>query len=122
MEQKKKKILYIITKSSPLGGAQKAVIDLALNFNNEFEVAVAAGGDLPTGQAGGKLFEILKQENIKTFKIEGLGRDIKFFKDIKSFLSIYKIINNFKPDIIHLHSPKAALLGAIAGKLIGTKK
>ena len=115
MESNRKKILYIITKSSPLGGAQKAVIGLAINFRDEFEIAVAAGGD-------GKLFEVLKQENIKTFKIGELGRDVKFVKDIKSFLSIYKIINNFKPDIIHLHSPKAALLGAMAGKLIGTKK
>ncbi|MFA6464088.1 MAG: glycosyltransferase [Candidatus Paceibacterota bacterium] len=122
MEPKKQKILYIITKSSPLGGAQKAVIDLATNFKDEFEVAVAAGGLPAKQEGGGILFEALKQENIKTFKISGLGRDIKFFSDIKSFFSIYKIILNFKPDVIHLHSPKAALLGSIAGKLIGVKK
>ncbi|MEI8338114.1 MAG: glycosyltransferase [bacterium] len=111
----KKKILYIITKSSSLEGPQKAVIDLVTNFKDKFDVAVASDEDEI-------FFNILKQENIETFKIEGFGRDIKFLKDLKAFFSIYRIINKFKPDIIHLHSPKAAGLGAIAGKLIGVKK
>ncbi|MEI6478840.1 MAG: glycosyltransferase, partial [bacterium] len=115
MEPKRKKILYVITKSSPMGGAQKAVFEISMAFKDKFDIAVAAGGD-------GELFEILKKENIKTFKIGGLGRDVKILNDLSSFISIYKIIKEFKPDIIHLHSPKAGGLGAVAGKLIGVKK
>ena len=38
----KKTILYIITQSE-LGGAQKYVFDLAINFKNEFNISVAVG-------------------------------------------------------------------------------
>lgn len=115
MEQRKKKILYIITKSSPFGGAQKAVVDLATNFKDEFDVAVASTGSE-------NLFDVLKNDNIKTFRIGNFGRNTKILSDMRTFFSIFKIISKFKPDIIHLHSPKAAGLGAIAGKLIGVKK
>ncbi len=115
MKSNKKRILYIITKSAPLGGAQKAVLDLAENFNKKYEVAVASG-------KGKDLEEVLDKENIKFFRIKSLGRNISFFKDIFAFFEIKKIIKEFEPDIIHLHSPKAAILGALAGRLSSVKK
>ena len=85
MNNYKKKILYIITKSN-WGGAQRNVFDLATNIpGDKFEVLVAVGGN-------GPLVEKLNQKNIKTISINGLGRDIKFFSDIKAFFSIIKII------------------------------
>jgi len=107
MNNYKKKILYIITKSN-WGGAQRNVFDLATNIpGDKFEVLVAVGGN-------GPLVEKLNQKNIKTISINGLGRDIKFFSDIKAFFSIIKIIRAEKPEVVHLHSPKAGGLGALA--------
>lgn len=109
------KILYIITKSN-WGGAQRHVFDLSTSMKEKgHEVWVALGGE-------GILKNKLEQAGIYTFSITDLGRDIDINKDAGSFKEIYNVIKNKKPDIIHLHSPKAAGLGALAGRLLRTKK
>jgi len=113
--QLKKKILYIITKSN-WGGAQKSVFDLATNLpRNVFEPAVLLGGS-------GELKDKLEGISMQTFAVPILVRDINFIKDIKSFFYILKVIKDFRPDVLHLHSPKAGGLGALAGRLCGVKK
>ena len=68
----KKKVLFVITKGSPFGGAQKYVYDLATNTPPDFEAVVACGGNIG-------LPEALEQKGIRTVKIEGLVREIHFF-------------------------------------------
>ena len=110
-ENPKKKILYVITKSN-WGGAQRHVYDLALNMpRDRYEVVVAAGGD-------GPLHEKLKSAGIKTIPIGALKRDANIFKDSFSFLNLFKIILSEKPDVLHLHSPKAGGLGAFSGRIL----
>lgn len=109
------KILYIITKSN-WGGAQRHVFDLSTNMKeNGHEVWVALGGE-------GLLKKKLEEAGIYTFSIADLGRDIDLNKDAGSFKEIYTVIKNKRPDIIHLHSPKAAGLGSLAGRLLRVKK
>lgn len=105
--QEKKKILYIITKSN-FGGAQRYVYDLATNLpEDKFKAVVACGqGDL--------LIERLKDSNIKTIRIEGLGREIKASKDFQVLKNLIKIIKEEKPNVVHLNSSKIGLLGALA--------
>ncbi|HEY9583985.1 MAG TPA: glycosyltransferase family 4 protein [Candidatus Paceibacterota bacterium] len=108
---KKKKILYIITKSN-FGGAQRHVFDLATNMpKDQYDVVVAAGGK-------GLLHEKLKAAGIKTISIGLLGRDASILKDSFSFLTIFRIIRSEKPAILHLHSPKAGGLGALSGRIL----
>jgi len=109
------KILYIITKSN-WGGAQRHVFDLAKYCKeNGHEIIVALGGE-------GVLNERLNELGITVRIIESMGRDIDILKDISSFLKIFRIISKEKPDIVHLHSPKAAGLGAFAGRILGINK
>ena len=109
------KILYIITKSN-WGGAQRHVYDLATSMKEKgHDVWVAVGGE-------GLLKHKLEDAGIYTFSISSLGRDISPGKDAGSFKEIFTIIRNKKPDIIHLHSPKAAGLGSLAGRLLRVKK
>lgn len=109
------KILYVITKSN-WGGAQRNVFDLATHMKaSGHEVSVALGGE-------GILQKKLESAGIFTHPIESLERDISFKKDFHSFKKIYSIIRERKPDVIHLHSPKASGLGALAGRILGTKK
>jgi len=109
------KILYIITKSN-WGGAQRHVFDLATAMKEKgHDVWVALGGE-------GILKHKLEEAGIYTFPINTLGRDISLKKDTASFGEIYTIIKNKRPDIIHLHSPKAAGLGSLAGRLLRVKK
>ncbi|MFA6554765.1 MAG: glycosyltransferase family 4 protein [Candidatus Paceibacterota bacterium] len=108
------KVLYIITKSN-WGGAQRHVFDLSVAMKNKgHDVWVALGGE-------GLLKKKLEEAGIYTFSIASLGRDISPSKDAGSFKEIFTIIRNKRPDIIHLHSPKAAGLGSLAGRLLRVK-
>ncbi len=120
-----RKILYVITKSN-FGGAQRNVFDLATAMKEHgFEVVVALGG-LPAAthaaQAGeGLLKQKLETAGVRTLSIESLGRDISATKDAGSFGEIFSIIKRERPDIMHLHSPKAAGLGALAARLFAIR-
>ena len=109
------KILYAITKSN-WGGAQRHVYDLAVAMKSAGnEVFAAVGGE-------GLLKEKLEKAGIYTYSIGSLGRDMSLGKDAGSFKELYAVIRDKKPDILHLHSPKAAGLGSLAGRLLGIKK
>src|SRR5690606_16369073 len=45
-----------------------------------------------------------------------MERDISPLKDVKSTIALYKKIKKIRPDIIHLHSSKAGVIGRIASK------
>ncbi|MEK7610104.1 MAG: glycosyltransferase family 4 protein [Patescibacteria group bacterium] len=108
------KILYLITKSN-WGGTQRHVFDLAVAMKEKgHDVAVALGGD-------GILRLKLEAAGIYTHSISKLGRDISASNDAGSLKEILSIIRHRQPDILHVHSPKAAGLGAIAGKILGVK-
>ena len=109
------KILYLITKSN-WGGAQKYVFDLAKNIKESGEdVMVAFGG-------AGILKERLENENINTFSIKALERDVNILKELSVFKEIYNILKKEKPDILHLNSSKIGIVGSLIGRVVGIKK
>lgn len=104
------KILYLITKGT-YGGAQRYVYDLATSLpKSEFEPVVACG-------TLGKLANDLIHAGIKGKHLPSLVRDIGIFSDIKSFFEIRAAIREFRPEVIHLNSSKAAALGVFAARL-----
>jgi len=110
-----KKILYVITKSN-WGGAQRYVYDLATHVPKEdFEVAVALGGD-------GLLAEHLRASNIPVRQLHHVRRDLSVGADTAGFWELYRTIKDVRPDILHLNSSKAGGLGALAARLIGVRK
>ncbi|MCB9819458.1 glycosyltransferase family 4 protein [Candidatus Nomurabacteria bacterium] len=108
----KQKILFLITKSN-FGGAQRYVYDLAIGLpKNEFEVKVASGGT-------GTLIDKLKAANIEVISIDSLQRDISLGKEWSAFWETVEIIRRERPDILHINSSKAGVLGSLAGRLLG---
>ncbi len=112
---KKKKILYLITKSS-WGGAQRYVYDLATYFSKEYDIVVAYGRN----EFGGEnlLKKKLKDARVKTIQILSLERDIHFVNDIKALFEIAFIVKKESPDIVHLNSSKMGLLGGIVARAL----
>ncbi|WJP98486.1 glycosyltransferase family 4 protein [Macrococcus bovicus] len=102
------KILYGITKSD-IGGAQTHLIQIINHYSLKHDVAVMVGSH-------GPLVEMLAK-NVKVFIIPSLIGSINIKQDIKTIYKMKKIINEFQPDLIHLHSSKAGTLGRIAAKL-----
>jgi len=111
--EKRKKILYLITQSE-LGGAQKYVMDLAMNLGPGFEPIIAFGEQ---GE-GGELAKVLKPTNIVYYTIPHLKRAISPLNDFLALIEIIKLIKKLKPDIIHLNSSKISILGSMAGKIV----
>lgn len=100
------RILQVITLCE-LGGAQSVVINLANKLCENHEVMVVAG------EGDGKMFESL-DSRIKKGRIPSLVRKLSPLNEIKTVLALKKIYREYKPDIIHLHSSKAGLLGRFA--------
>ena len=85
--KKRKKILYLITQSE-LGGAQKYVMDLAINLEPDFEPIIAFGEQ---GEQGG-LAKALKPTNIVYYTIPYLKRAISPWHDFLALIEIIKLI------------------------------
>lgn len=112
------KVLHIITKSN-WGGAQRHVFDLVMHQKNmALDVSVACG--VENGKA--PLVARLKPANIPVYEISSLGRDIHFARDISTVFEIYRLLKKVRPDVVHLHSSKVGLLGALAARAAGTPK
>ncbi len=112
---KKRKVLFLITKST-WGGAQRYVYDLATNLDpHKFEAVVALGGD-------GELIDRLKNAGIRTIQIKSLQRDISWKQEWDSTKELAKIIRREKPDVLHVNSSKSGGIGTLLGRVLRVPK
>ena len=109
MNQNKPKILYIITQGH-WGGAQKYVYNLASALSNSFEVVVAIGE--PNNNPD--LQRLLKDKGIEHIQLKHLRRSISPIADLLAIFELKKLYKKIKPNIIHLNSSKASILGSLA--------
>ncbi|MGX1982297.1 glycosyltransferase involved in cell wall biosynthesis [Thermolongibacillus altinsuensis] len=65
-------------------------------------------------------FEQLRKEGLTMINIK-IDRKISPISNLKSIIDLYKLMKSEKYDIVHVHTPIAALLGRIAAKLAGIK-
>jgi len=96
-----------------MGGASVHLLDLASGMQNAgHDVIVLAGGS-------GILFDKAAGLGIKCQSVTYLKRKISPVEDVKCFFSLRDIFNANKPDMIHVHSSKAGILGRLAAKSLG---
>jgi len=104
------KILFVITQGF-WGGAQKYVLDLAFNLAPQFDVHIAVGSN------DAKLFEE-RLTNItsppKIHSLQHLQRDISPLQDILAIFELKRLYTQIQPDIVHLNSSKAGVIGSLA--------
>lgn len=65
-------------------------------------------------------FELISNNNIELIEVD-MVRNLNFNADLKATLEIRKIIKKLKPDVIHLHSSKASVIGRLANINLATK-
>jgi len=103
------KILFLITKSN-FGGAQRYVYDLATNLDRTtFEPKVALGGD-------GPLVTMLENAHIPVIKLTEMQNSTSLKQAWRSYIELLHLLKSEKPDVLHLNSSIAGLVGAVAGR------
>jgi len=102
------RILYLITKGD-LGGAQAHLLHLLGNVKNgkDVEVILAAGSE-------GFLANMAREMVIDFYVLPHLVHPLAPYSDIRALFHIEHMIKTLKPDIVHLHSSKAGILGRLA--------
>lgn len=99
-----------------MGGAQRYVLDLVRYFKEKNNDICVCSGET------GPMMNEMESISIKTHIFHNLVREIHFVKDFLCLIEIYNYIRAEKPDIVHLNSSKAGVLGAIAARIAGVKK
>lgn len=117
MPVQKIKVMRIIARMN-VGGPAVQISGLMRHFDtNRFEQI------LVTGYCAEDESDYLETSatDVSATRIEGLGRSISLFGDLKALFKLVNLIRTFKPDIVHTHTAKAGVLGRIASILSGHK-
>ena len=106
-------IFMVITKGD-VGGAQVHVLTLMAQLKSQIKFTLGCGEhDFITEQAA--------KMGIDVIIIPHLQRAISPVADFKCWLAMKKILKRLKPDLVHLHSSKAGIIGRLAAKFAGVK-
>lgn len=104
----KQKILYVITQGA-WGGAQRYIFDLATSLKDTYDITVAVGE--PQGPQD--LQKALTNEGILVIQLRHLKRAISPPHDTLAIAELKDLYTQISPDIIHLNSSKAGVIGSI---------
>lgn len=103
------KILYMITRSD-WGGAQAHLFDLLRKNCTSHECFLIVGED-------GELAERTRELGVPVWIVPYLVQPIRPLYDLVAIHKVRNIIRQIQPDIIHLHSSKAGIVGRVAARI-----
>lgn len=106
-------ILYIITRGDDIGGASVHLLDLAQGVQEKgHNVTILAGGK-------GLFVNEARKRGLRCISLSHLIRDIRLITDVRGLIEIVRWIREVQPDVVHLHSSKAGILGRLAARWAG---
>ena len=109
-EAKFMRIVFVITRSDSVGGAQIHVHELASALRDSGnQVTVLVGGK-------GEFIDNLADDRIPYISIKSLVREINPIRDFLALLEIRRTLKDLEPDIVSLHSSKAGVIGRLAAR------
>ena len=103
-----KKVLFIVEAMG--GGVFTYIVNLSneLVKSHEVYIAYALRDQTPEG------YKHYFDRHVRLIHVKNFCREINCRKDLSAFFEIRKIANEVKPDVIHLHSSKAGVIGRLA--------
>jgi glycosyltransferase involved in cell wall biosynthesis len=104
------RIVYLITRADPIGGAQIHVRDLA--------AAVRAQGHDPSviTSGSGPFVDDLRAMGIPVLVLQHLCVPIRPIADLRALREIHSALTTLRPELVAAHSSKAGILGRVAGR------
>ena len=109
------KILRIINRFN-LGGPTYNVAYLSKYMSDDYETVLVGGAKDDSEESSDFIVENL---GLKPILIPEMRRAINLKNDYAAYKKIKKIIEEFKPDIVHTHASKAGTLGRLAAYSCG---
>lgn len=104
----KVKIVHVVEAFG--GGVFGVLIDLLNGTSDDFDITVLYSPREQTPEN----FKEYYNNNIKFIEIKNFTRNISPIKDLKAYIEVKRHIKEIKPDIVHLHSSKAGIIGRLA--------
>lgn len=104
-----KRILLVVTQAH-WGGVQSFLVHFGQDLQKQgHAVLLVAAGE-------GALWEKAKAAGIQTHRLKKLVRELNPLADFAALKELQQIIQDFKPDAIHLNSSKIGILGSLAAQ------
>lgn len=111
------RVLRIINRLN-LGGPTYNAAYLSKYMEPEFETLLVSG---MKDDAEESSEFIVKNLDLHPVYLPEMYRELNPFRDYKSYYKIRKLIEEFKPDIVHTHAAKAGAVGRLAASHSGVK-
>lgn len=94
-------------------------LSLSVLLNGQFRYFQSNGFEVTCVSCDSpELYEVGTREGVSVKSVE-MTRKITPLKDCISLWSMYKLIKEIKPDIVHSHTPKAGIISMVAALLAG---
>ena len=106
MQDKKKKILHLVEAFG--GGVFTFLVELSNSMSEDYEIVIAYAKRNQTPENFKEYFN----KNIKFIEVKNFTRSIGV-KDFKACKEVKQIIKQENPDIVHMHSSKAGIIGRL---------
>lgn len=103
-----KKLLFVVEAMG--GGVFTYIVDLANELSNEYDMYIAYAVRPQTPDNFKDYFD----KRVHFIEVKNFTRSINLIKDIMAFFEVKRIYKEIRPDIIHLHSSKAGVIGRLA--------
>lgn len=107
------RVVFLITRSDTVGGAQIHVRDLAGALHDlGHQVHVLAGHE-------GLLADEVRSRGVGYARVQHLERAIRPLRDVWAVREVRRRLREIRPDLLSTHCTKAGVMGRIAGRSLG---
>lgn len=111
----KKRIILAVTLAEP-GGVQSFIINFAKWLKTQGHDVTVLAGD------GTWLFTRCREAGIRAIQLRQMGREIKPWRDYLAYREMKRVLEELKPDAIHLNSTKMGVIGSLAAHAAKTPR
>jgi len=122
--QVRTKVLHVITRLDRGGSAQNTLLTCQ-GLSERYEMVLVHGLSLESQMTDWEWQSVhrgivkAKDRGVKVVPISSLVRKIAPVQDLQAFLSLWRLMLQERPDIVHTHTSKTGILGRWAAKMAG---
>ncbi|MCB9453928.1 MAG: glycosyltransferase family 4 protein [Anaerolineaceae bacterium] len=116
MNQQPRRILRVITRLNISSPALHAILLTERLSRPDYESLLVCG---TVEDDDGDMAYLAEQHQVTPYIIPALRRPIHPWRDAVAVWRLYRLMREFRPDVVHTHTAKSGFLGRLAAKLAG---